>query len=164
MRKEKLHRRDMTFHTNRRHYGSLSATDIDFLEYKYNGSEIELLLLWEAKLSRSNWRGKSSDTSSMEAQWTLAKQAGIPYVVIEHNDTWSEITICEIDSWEHFWEGKPKLRPVISKERKMTLKQFVSWLYEIRGKDIKKALRNTLLRREWTNVIPDELEPVIFKI
>jgi hypothetical protein len=163
VRKEITHRRDMTFHVNRRDYGSLSATDIDFLEYKYNGNEVELLLLWEAKLSNSNWRSKQSGISSMEAQWTLAKRAGVPYVVVEHDEAWSKIVICRVDDWKHSWEGRPMLEPVISSEQEMTLKQFVSWLYGIRGVDIGQRLNNVLLKQKWTDIVPDKLEPITFR-
>lgn len=145
-RPEMSFQRDMSFHVARRKFGrNAPATDIDFLEY----DNLEPVLLWEAKSTRSRWRS-GVRTASMIVQWKLAAMAGVPYVVVEHNDKWSTITVCEIGDWE----GR---KPVISNEWQMTLKQFVAWLYEIRGRDIRFELK------AWSDIIPDELEHIPFE-
>lgn len=142
-RHEMTFKRDMSFHVARRRFGyNIPATDIDFLEY----DRLEPVLLWEAKSNRSSWRN-GNRTASMVVQWKLANMAGIPYAVVEHNDEWSEITVCKIDDW------KDK-KPIIADEQKMTLKQFVSWLYEIRNRRVPLVL---------SNIVPDELKQIAFE-
>lgn len=155
MREEITFARDMTFHLARRKYGSnIPATDIDFLEYDHK----QPVLLWEAKSTKSGWRD-GIRTASMEAQWNLACHAGIPYRVVEHNKDWSELSVCTIAKWE----GK---KPIIETEIAMSLFEFVSWLYEIRGRNIKSELGGNLLlkRKNWRNEIPDKLNPQQFKL
>lgn len=151
-RPEMTHARDMTFHIARREFGfNIPVTDLDFLEF----DNFEPVLLWEAKSIKSHWRdGKR--TAGMKAQWNLAKRANVPYVVVEHNEDWSEVTVCKVGNWE-------RMQPIILSEQAMTLKQFVSWLYEVRDRDIERELGNILLEQKWTDIIPDKLEPVTFR-
>lgn len=157
-RPEMSFRRDMSFHVARRKFGyNIPATDIDFLEY----DNLEPVLLWEAKSTRSQWRS-GVRTASMVVQWKLARMANVPYAVVEHNDDWSMLIVCEVDDWED------KV-PIIVNEQKMTLKQFVTWLYEIRDREIESELvieEHQLLRTPkqiWTDIVPDKLKRVTFE-
>lgn len=157
MSQEKTFKRDMTLHVARREWGKkLLTTDIDFLEFDYD-NDLEPIMLIEIKSLRSGWRN-GKRTASMIAQWKLAKKADIPYTVVEHNDEWSEMIVCEIDSLD-LKSGIPS----ISKEQKMTLKQFVMWLYGIRGMKITDWLDHHPLAGHWTDHVPDRLEPVTFR-
>lgn len=150
-RHEMSFRRDMSFHVARRKFGyNAPATDIDFLEY----DNLEPVLLWEAKSIKSRWRN-GRRTASMIVQWKLSKLAGIPYVVVEHNDKWSKITVFKIGGWKH------KV-PIISDERKMTLRQFVAWLYKIRGRTIESELNSRNTKQTWLDIVPNELEQITF--
>lgn len=150
---EMTFKRDMSFHIARRRFGyNLPATDIDFLEYDNK----QPVLLWEAKSTRSGWRN-GKRTASMEAQWNLAMRAEIPYRIVEHNEDWSIVSVCNVSDWN-------KGLPVIESEQEMTLREFVTWLYEKRGRDIELELGGGMLVEiDWHDRIPESLEIVVFE-
>ncbi len=137
-RQQNSYFRDLTFHVNRRKFGyNIPATDLDFLEYD-NFQPIDLR---EFKNKKSGWR-EGNRTASVRAVYNLAKCANIPFYVIEHNDNYSEITVCFIEGWN---EGIPQLS-----EQTMTLPDYVSSLYKIRNRDVPETI-----------LIPESLSSII---
>lgn len=162
-KKELTHKRDMTFHVNRREYGdNIPATDIDFLEY----DRWQPKMLLELKSSRA-WAAQNN--SNVIVQYRLAQMADILYRVVESNKNWSQLTVIEIslvepEQKENQKPQKPRIK--IENETTMELPDFVAWLYKIRGYDIAKELRpNRLLNIKLggKNRIPHRLEPVTFE-
>jgi len=138
-RYQKTFYRDLTFHVNRRKFGSnIPATDIDFLEYD-NRQPISLS---ELKDKRSHWR-KGTSWANIEATWNLAERANIPYYITEYAEDWSEISICRIGGI------KGKI-PIIDEERIVTLSGYIEHLYTIRNREVPAHIKR---------VIPQKLEP-----
>ena len=148
-RSEYSYKRDMTFHVNRRKYGyNIPATDIDFLEF----DNYQPVLLWEAKSLRSKWK-EGYRTASMVVQFKLACRAGIEYRVVENNKNWSKLIVYKLRGWH---KGSTWI-PIIESSTILTLREFVCWLYEIRGRTLTIAHGFTI-----EHYIPDSLKPIIF--
>ena len=122
-RKQNSFFRDLTFHVNRRNFGrNIPSTDIDFLEYD-NFQPVDIR---EFKNKNSNWRS-GERTASIKATFNLAKMANIPFYIIEHNDDFSSISICQIKKWN-------RNVPVVFNEQNMTLPEYVKSLYKARNR------------------------------
>ena len=128
MRKEGSYFRDLTFNIFHREWpGPIFLTDSDHVAYIYSGGLPDVKAVVDLKSDKAQWwsmqGAQKKVQSSVCAQYDLCSKAKVPFYVAVHDSNYSIWTVYRFTSHHNFEACKTAI----------TLKQFMEWLYEVRG-------------------------------
>lgn len=129
-RDERTHWRDEAISLRHREWGfHCPATDIDFLLNEYDGGKTKALIEYKHEGSSVNFLNPTSGMhpKSYDALRDLSNRAGIPIFVVRYKEDFS--------FWQVFSLNDIAKAFLKSEETLMTEKEYVTFLYKLRGMD-----------------------------
>ena len=133
VRKERYHLRDLIFNELHRHFGEgLFAVDLDFLEFRLEGSNIKLISLIEVK---SEYAKLNFSRLQHRAQKKLANSAGIPYFTVKYMKPDYTVLVYPMNRLA---------KNYIQEVQEMSLLEYAQLLYHLRGQTCPEAITSHL--------------------
>lgn len=130
--------RDMAISQRHRMWGfNCPAADIDFLLIEYSAGKAKALIEYKHEGARINFEEDNvgMHPKSYSALCDLANRANLPFFIIRYAENFRFWQVIPYNSYAKVW---------LAKEEVMTEKEYVTFLYKLRGSEIPREIYGKL--------------------